>query len=281
VEVKVQEPYTEKELADTIRMAKELGYAATTAPTTTTPAATVTLKECIAGYMQERSVRAKSRLETAAILERYGKWCETEGADAFDMITATRYKAEVIMTQGWSVRTVNKHIGRLRSLFAWAKRHRHAHDVPFDGLNIPKPKRKASDERDAYTHAHVEELLALVNLSNDRWWFPLLSIYTGHGPNELCSLYLSDIREHNGIAYLDINEDTPDKHVKTANSARLIPLHSELLRRGFLQHVEKLRSEGKTRLFEMWPHHPLNGYSNAGCKWLIGSEARLSLLSMA
>ncbi|RMM12795.1 hypothetical protein [Pseudomonas syringae] len=44
------------------------------------------------------------------------------------------------------------------------------------------------------------------------YWLPLLGLYTGGRINELCQLYIDDIKSsESGVYYLDFNLDTPDK----------------------------------------------------------------------
>ncbi|MCZ5067667.1 integrase, partial [Escherichia coli] len=67
--------------------------------------------------------------------------------------------------------------------------------------------------------------------------------------NELCQLYLSDIRmSENGVSYLDFNLDSPDKvmdteaeadkSLKTLNALRQVPIHPRLIELGFLEYVK-------------------------------------------
>ena len=53
-----------------------------------------------------------------------------------------------------------------------------------------------------------------------------------------------------GVWVLDLNENTPDKKLKTdATSFRLIPLHPKLVELGFLKYCETLRKVGFQRVF--------------------------------
>ena len=53
---------------------------------------------------------------------------------------------------------------------------------------------------------------------------PVLGLYTGCRLEELCQLYVPDVIEHEGVWCLNIEEDKPDKSVKTGEK-RLVPLH--------------------------------------------------------
>lgn len=82
------------------------------------------------------------------------------------------------------------------------------------------------------------------------YWIPLLGLYSGARSSELCQLHISDIVQVQGIWAIDINEDAEGKTVKTKASRRQVPIHSELIRLGFLDYVEATRKAGNERL---WP----------------------------
>lgn len=118
------------------------------------------------------------------------------------------------------------------------------------------------------------------------YWLPLMAIYAGGRLNELSQLYLDDIKSDGGVAYFDFNligdgkvdadeadngdEDEAvgsDKSLKTTSSFRMVPIHAELIRLGFLEYVDALRSAGRVRLFEELKHDPVKGYGKAAGKW--------------
>jgi integrase len=82
------------------------------------------------------------------------------------------------------------------------------------------------------------------------YWLPLLGLYAGCRISEVSQLHLSDVREVSGVWVLDLNENTPDKKLKTdTTSFRLIPLHLKLVELGFLRYCETLRQAGFLRVF--------------------------------
>jgi len=56
------------------------------------------------------------------------------------------------------------------------------------------------------------------------FWLPILLLYTGARVEELCQLYIDDIKSIKDIWVLDINETRPDQKVKD-HEKRYIPLH--------------------------------------------------------
>ena len=81
-----------------------------------------------------------------------------------------------------------------------------------------------------------------------RYWLPLLALFTGARLNELCQLHITDVREAHGIWCISIT-DEGDRRIKTEAARRLVPIHQELHRVGFVAHVQRLRGSGQERLF--------------------------------
>lgn len=86
-----------------------------------------------------------------------------------------------------------------------------------------------------------------------QFWLPVLAYYTGGRLNELSQLDTEDVRQTKGIWTITIVDDPDDrpcpKSVKNDSSRRVVPLHSELLRMGFLEFCEQAGREGREKLF--------------------------------
>ena len=85
-------------------------------------------------------------------------------------------------------------------------------------------------------------------LRDERFWLPLIAVFSGLRQEEICQLQIEDVRQEDGIWYFDIN-DRPPRRLKNATAIRRVPVHSELIRFGFMQHVERLRRGRQTRVF--------------------------------
>ena len=78
------------------------------------------------------------------------------------------------------------------------------------------------------------------------YWVPLLMYYTGARREEIAQLAVKDVRASGGrevISYLSILETEDEdegRGVKTESSRRQIPLHLDLIDRGFLSYVAAL-----------------------------------------
>ncbi len=86
------------------------------------------------------------------------------------------------------------------------------------------------------------------------YWITLLGLYTGSRLGELCQLRPSDVESIEGIDVLALTDEGEGQKIKTEAGHRKVPIHSELIRLGFLGYVEKIRKSGSNSL---WPALPL------------------------
>ena len=88
------------------------------------------------------------------------------------------------------------------------------------------------------------------------YWIPVLGIYTGARIGELCQLETADIETVDGVALIRITDQGEGQSVKTAAGRRVVPVHPELIRLGFLDYADAIRKAGATRLFPGLPLNP-------------------------
>ena len=90
-------------------------------------------------------------------------------------------------------------------------------------------------------------------------------LFSGARPNEIAQLRASDVRKSDKDTwYLDLTTDTdgvPGMQLKTAASRRRIPIHSDLLKCGFLKYADERRAQsGPTA--DLFPTLKPNKYGN-------------------
>ncbi|MEG2817136.1 MAG: site-specific integrase [Comamonas sp.] len=113
-----------------------------------------------------------------------------------------------------------------------------------------------------------------------KYWTPLLALYSGARRGELAQLYVKDVKQtEKGTWYLDFNlegegkkeaereEGQNDKQLKTVNAIRVIALHPELVRLGFVEYVQALRDAGHARVFPELAWDPVKGYGRYVGRW--------------
>lgn len=140
---------------------------------------------------------------------------------------------------------------------------------PWEGLRIEfetaKPRRPWSGEQlramfslPLFTRY---ELPTLRQAGVDAgYWIPLLGLFTGARVSELAQLRTGDVEVIDGVPMLRITDTGEGQKVKTAAGRRLVPIHAELVRLGFLEYVQKVRdvSSGADKAAaSLWPALPL------------------------
>lgn len=174
-----------------------------------------------------------------------------------------------------SASTINKYLIAVGGFTKWLFRNGHAAKNYCEGMLVTKRGAVPSEERSIFDNEDLKAIFAITDRETGaRYWAPKLALYTGCRIEELCQLYVSDIREIDGIWCLDINADAEDKAIKTASAKRIIPLH-DAIRDLFIAYVQSL--DKGSRLF---PELKLyrDGYSQSVSKWfgrMLRSKAKI------
>ncbi len=127
---------------------------------------------------------------------------------------------------------------------------------------IPKRKTPESLDRESYS---IEQLKVLFEnaaryreIEPHKWWATVAVAFLGCRIEELAQVNLSTDLIHdfeNGIWYFKFDESpdedgTTNKSIKKPTSWRRAPIHSALVRHGFIDYLESQRKSGVTRPFE-------------------------------
>lgn len=89
-----------------------------------------------------------------------------------------------------------------------------------------------------------------VAVRDHRYWIPYLMLYSGARPGEIAQLHAADVREMHGIWIMHITEEGGGgKRTKTQSSMRVVPLHPELIRLGFVEHCQRMAAAGDKQIF--------------------------------
>ncbi len=151
--------------------------------------------------------------------------------------------------------TVNKYLSLLSSVLRWAVKHEYITRNPAEGLQLDINKR-ADEERKAYDLTDIKKITLHLPCKDGtepyKFWIPMIAMYTGMRRGEICQLQINDIKQLDGIWCFDIN-DNAGKSLKTKSSARIIPIHSQLIKLGFLSFVNNAEStDGNLWVFRQW-----------------------------
>ncbi len=142
--------------------------------------------------------------------------------------------------------TVKLHINRAKALFGFGKDEQLCTLNPFGKIKV-KNKRRPDQERKPFEDEDLKALFIPEEKRTkagypSRLWVPYLAAYSGMRLEECCQLEISDIiKSPEGIFCFDIN-DNGDKKLKNPSAHRIVPIHSKLIEKGFLDYVDSLSS---------------------------------------
>lgn len=212
----------------------------------------------LANFTRRDAARFKELLED--LPANYGKAAEYRGMKAEQVVE----RSKSLDVQRLSPRTVQRHFAALASLWASAIEHGRADTNVFADWKFAASKR-ARDQRQMWEKDELQALFATpvwsgcqspsrrsksgaVILRDEKFWLPLIAVFSGMRQEEICQLRLADVRKVEGIWIFDLNMRT-GQQLKNANAIRQVPVHSELIRLGLLAYAEEQRNGGKELLF--------------------------------
>lgn len=223
---------------------------------------------CPASRIDKKAVR-----EWKALLMLYPvKATETkafEGMNIAQIVEHNKTVGKPVLTS----RTVNRYLSSLGAFCNWLVSHGYIDSNPTEGMSLAKDKRKkvfpfTTDQLNTlfrsplFTGCQSDEAPRFwckpgtLKIRDHRYWVPLIMLYSGARPAEIAQLAVTDVREERGNWIMDITETTDDddadmKSVKTDGSRRVVPIHQELVKLGFLDYLAETTKAGHARLFPL------------------------------
>jgi integrase len=184
-----------------------------------------------------------------------------------------------------SATTVNAYMTRLGTLMRWGVREEYLDRNPAEALQLAG----TMDPRDAKLPFSTEQLRRIFSaplytgckddqngynrpgpnvIRRGRFWVPLLALFGGLRMGEACQLATGDVTTQDGVPVILVRPDPEaGRRLKTKAARRVVPVHPELIRCGFLAFVETVRQAGHDRLFPELKRDR-RGYCTAGFqKW--------------
>lgn len=166
------------------------------------------------------------------------------------------------------ISTQKKHINYLRAFFNWCYEKLDLRRNPMLSVSMKRYKRSKEQVR---TPFETDDLQKIFDPRRTRRYkkphyflAPLIALYSGMRVNEIMQMAVSDIifvetgfdldGQPIKVPCFQVQADTGgkddgDKHTKTENSDRVIPIHSKLLELGLLAYVDDARRRGFKYLF--------------------------------
>jgi integrase len=172
-----------------------------------------------------------------------------------------KYSAPEQAKETISESTFLNHIGLIKSFFIWCVKmdyidkkcllafdgYKKKSDLAIDVLPFTNEDLKKIFESDSFARG------LWLNKHPERHWGLLLALYTGARLKEICMIKLSNIKQdtESKVLYIDYSlRCNKDVSLKTKNSYRKIPIHSDLIQLGFLKYVRHLQEQGHEYLFQ-------------------------------
>jgi integrase len=165
-----------------------------------------------------------------------------------------------LQTLGTSSKTARDRLTWVKSLLRYACRDLELlNRQPWEGIDI---EHRTENPRKPWTDEQIKAFFSLPIYTEFKlpkawkaggaaaYWVPLLGLYTGARVGELCQLRVVDVEEDAAGASIRITEEAEGAAVKTTAGLRVVPVHSELIRLGFLEYVDAMRKAGSDSL---WP----------------------------
>ncbi len=167
-------------------------------------------------------------------------------------------------------RTVNRYLSSLGAFLSWAVNNGYLTSNPTEGLMLKKEAKAPT------LPFKTEQLTTLFNspwfagcqsadewrnvakpgdvlIRDHRFWVPLIMLFSGARPGEIGQLAVNDVRQEHGHWIMHIttegDETNEGKSVKTKGSMRVVPVHPELIRIGFIRYHEGRVKDGGSALF--------------------------------
>jgi integrase len=209
----------------------------------------------------------KAVREWKALLVQYPvKATETKAFEGMQLAEIVKHNVTV-KKPVLSPRTVNRYLSSLGAFCNWLVSHGYLDQNPVEGMSLAKEKKKTTLP---FTSDQLNALFASplfvgaqsadewrnvakpgnVLIRDHRFWVPLIMLFSGARPAEIAQLAVSDVRQEHGHWIFHITEEGEgDKSVKTSGSMRVVPVHPELVKLGFLDYHASLKDAGQTRLF--------------------------------
>ena len=193
----------------------------------------------------------------------YGRSPKDKDSTVRDLIEA----ADAAGSERLTDKTVKRHLSVLSQFFQFSVDQGHTtvtarNDLVEDHQFRQSPG--ARGQRDIWTpedlaalfaspvwrgcHMHFRAKSGPEVIRDAKFWLPILALYHGARLEEFADLYRRDVARDGGQWFINITEAN-GRRLKTRNAERTIPLHPEVLRLGFLSHIQQTAPRPDDPLF--------------------------------
>jgi len=229
----------------------------------------VTLSDLADKWEAERKPDKKSIEATERAIRRFTTMVGEVLPRDITRAHAVAFKDKLLESGQTPVNT-NKHLAVFNVILNFGAANGELKYNPAQGVKI-KVKRDPKDARHPFALRDLQAIFDTLppytgelvpnHIGRDAaYWIPLLALFYGARREELCQLHPEDIYEE---MYMDetgtdqktwvlrITDSGEGQKVKNSGSVRRVPIHTELLTRGFIAFADS--RQGKSQLFDLTP----------------------------
>ena len=139
------------------------------------------------------------------------------------------------------LKTANQNLQLVSSMMGWAIKQGYMDKNFADGLKFDI-KTRAFQEKSPYGMEDLAKIITLINEVDrnsrpERYWVPLIAMFSGMRMGEICQLHKEDIKEITGVWSIEISYEHGKKKIKTKSSERTVPIHKHLITLGLIDFV--------------------------------------------
>lgn len=247
----------------------------------------------------DKPVDRYTRADVAVFLTRmqefpanYGKSPADRDRSAEEIIA----RAKETQAERVSPKTAKRHLSVLsrffkfcldRGLISKAQRSELTEEHEFAGNAAP-----ARQQRDAWKPEELTALFAspvwtgshpffrsqpgTTMIRDAKFWLPLLALFHGCRLEEFADLYRHDMGREGPTPFVRITDTERD--LKNDNAKRIVPLHPEIIRLGFLEYVERIAPEPSDPLFpDIKPQGPDRKRGPRVTRWFVNYRKEIGL----
>lgn len=241
-------------------------------------------KDILDRWATERGVVLKGKDTHRAVAEWFYARTERKPVELVTRQDVLAFK-DKLLAEGQSVSNTNTKLSRLRTLLGWAYQNDLTASNVAERISV-KVADGGKNKRLPFSLPELQAIFASPVYANGErpaqgraeaaYWLPLLGLFTGARLEEIGQLRVSDVQRHSypdqdgkmlSGWFLNITETVDEKgqenRLKNAASERLVPLHPEIERLGFIAYVEKLKDQTGRVFPELKP----NVYGRLTAKW--------------
>ena len=247
---------------------------------------TTTWDGLLGRWSSERRPNAKTKAAHASVARQL---VDALGDFPVEQLTkqhALRFK-DWLVERGTTPANLKTKLSRIKTLVNYGYDNDLIGVRAFDGIRIKQSRERA---RRSFDEASLAKLFSgpvhklgerpLQGRGEASFWMPLIALFTGARMEEIAHLTTDDVLT---ISYADANGDAvqseffrfvndPEslRELKTKESERLAPVHSELLRLGLLRYRDSVVRAGESQLFPALTQHRDGKRAHKWGQWFSG-----------